>query len=67
MKVERGFKTDDVIYECLLLGEEIGELFKAVRKAETGRIAEDSESHEVSDELGRLFDLSMQHRFPDGS
>ncbi len=52
MKVERGFRTDDVIYECFLLGEELGELFKAVRKAEgSGRIADDSVAGNVGDEL----------------
>lgn len=30
---ERGFAQQDVVEKCLLLGEEVGELFKAVRKA----------------------------------
>ncbi|NKB65822.1 MAG: hypothetical protein GKR89_02060 [Candidatus Latescibacteria bacterium] len=52
MKLERGFRTDDTIYECFLLGEELGELFKAVRKAEgSGRIANDSTAGEVGEEL----------------
>ncbi len=32
MKEERGFNTTDKVYECMLLGEEVGELFAAVRK-----------------------------------
>lgn len=31
---ERGFSNRDVMQRCLLLGEEVGELFKAVRKHE---------------------------------
>ncbi len=31
---ERGFESQGPIDKCLLLGEEVGELFKAVRKAE---------------------------------
>lgn len=32
MEVARGFAHRDVVSQCLLLGEEVGELFKAVRK-----------------------------------
>ncbi|MEW5851544.1 MAG: MazG nucleotide pyrophosphohydrolase domain-containing protein [Myxococcota bacterium] len=32
LEVERGFAQQDVLQKCLLLGEEVGELFKAVRK-----------------------------------
>jgi NTP pyrophosphatase (non-canonical NTP hydrolase) len=34
LEKERGFEKQDVLQKCLLLGEEIGELFKAVRKME---------------------------------
>jgi len=34
LEKERGFADDDVIKKCLLLSEEVGELFKAVRKSE---------------------------------
>lgn len=34
LEKERGFEQQDVIQKCLLLGEEIGELFKAIRKME---------------------------------
>lgn len=33
---ERGFTEDSVIHKCLLLGEEVGELFKAIRKGDSG-------------------------------
>jgi NTP pyrophosphatase (non-canonical NTP hydrolase) len=32
MEEERGFSHVDVVQQCLLLGEEVGELFKAIRK-----------------------------------
>lgn len=34
LEVERGFIDQTVLMKCLMLGEETGELFKAVRKAE---------------------------------
>lgn len=34
LEVERGFIDQTVLMKCLMLGEEAGELFKAVRKAE---------------------------------
>ena len=33
LEIQRGFIDQDIIVKCLLLGEEMGELFKAVRKA----------------------------------
>ena len=35
LELERGFGDQNVVQKCLLLGEEIGELFKAVRKIES--------------------------------
>lgn len=34
LEKERGFTDFTVLQQCLMLGEEIGELFKAVRKSE---------------------------------
>lgn len=31
---ERGFTEHSILQECLFLGEEVGELFKAIRKTE---------------------------------
>ncbi|MFZ5446112.1 MAG: MazG nucleotide pyrophosphohydrolase domain-containing protein [Myxococcota bacterium] len=52
---ERGFAHQSVIEKCLLLGEEVGELFKSVRKA--SRLATDPAStvSPVSDELADVF------------
>lgn len=33
LELERGFNNQTAIEKCLLLGEEMGELFKAIRKA----------------------------------
>jgi len=32
LEQERGFQDEDVLKKCLLLGEEVGELYKAIRK-----------------------------------
>ena len=34
LEEERGFTRQDVLAKCLLLGKEVGELFKAVRKVQ---------------------------------
>jgi NTP pyrophosphatase (non-canonical NTP hydrolase) len=51
MEQERGFSERDVIQQCLLLGEEVGELFKAVRKHENIRIGTTSLVGSVHEEL----------------
>ncbi len=66
MKLERGFNTDDKIKECFLLVEEIGELFKAIRKSEGWRIdsnakAQDNVAHELADCLIFLLSIANQH------
>jgi NTP pyrophosphatase (non-canonical NTP hydrolase) len=55
MKIERGFSTDDKVYECFLLGEEMGELFKAVRKQSGWKIDDRSQSYDVAEELADCF------------
>ena len=56
MKKERGFSTDDKIYECFLLTEEVGELYKAIRKAEPGgKIDPNSAQFMVAEELADIF------------
>lgn len=52
----RGFAGDSVLQKCLLLGEEVGELFKSVRKTAgvgVGPAAQASENpaHEMADIL----------------
>jgi NTP pyrophosphatase (non-canonical NTP hydrolase) len=48
---ERGFITQTTIDKCLLLGEEVGELFKAVRKSEGLLVDSNSVFTEIGDEL----------------
>ena len=51
MEEERGFSHRDIVQQCLLLGEEVGELFKAVRKHEKMRISTTSVTGTVDEEL----------------
>ncbi len=48
---ERGFAQRGVVQQCLLLGEEVGELFKAVRKHEKMRVGTTSVTGTVDEEL----------------
>jgi NTP pyrophosphatase (non-canonical NTP hydrolase) len=54
MERERGFTERGVIQQCLLLGEEVGELFKAVRKHEQMRTATTSLTGSVDEELADI-------------
>jgi NTP pyrophosphatase (non-canonical NTP hydrolase) len=51
---ERGFSHQNVLQTCLLLGEEVGELFKAVRKSEGTSIDPASKTSTIADELADL-------------
>ncbi len=35
MEQERNFSSQTIIEKCLMLGEEVGELFKSIRKTKT--------------------------------
>ena len=48
---ERGFASQSVRDKCLLLGEETGELFKSVRRAEGMAIDEEACVRDVAHEL----------------
>ena len=52
---ERGFINQSTIDKCLLLGEEVGELFKAIRKAEGLLVDANSTFTEIGDELADIF------------
>ena len=52
IEAERGFEAQGPIDKCLLLGEEVGELFKAVRTHEG--LATDIPGGEVADELADI-------------
>lgn len=52
---ERGFIDQTTLDKCLLLGEEVGELFKAVRKSEGLAVDGNSTFTEIGDELTDIF------------
>jgi len=54
LEQERGFTEVSVIQNCLLLGEEVGELFKAVRKAEKMKVDKKSDLTSVAEELADI-------------
>lgn len=61
---ERGFSEESIVQKCLLLGEEVGELFKAVR-VESGMSVDPSAvvgstAEELADVL--LFVLAIANR-----
>lgn len=55
LELERGFNNESIIQKCLLLGEEVGELFKAIRKSENIKIDQNSKTSTVSHELADIF------------
>ncbi len=55
LETERGFASQTIIDKCLLLGEEVGELFKAVRKSEGLAVDSNSNFTEIGDELIDIF------------
>lgn len=54
LEKERGFADQDVLQKCLLLGEEVGELFKAIRKESQMSIDPNSKVSHIGDELADL-------------
>jgi NTP pyrophosphatase (non-canonical NTP hydrolase) len=54
MENERGLSTDTFHY-CLMMGEEVGELFKAIRKSEKQQIDHNSKIGSVEEELADVF------------
>lgn len=56
IELERGFGSDDVLQKCLLLGEEVGELFRSIRKSagvgvDVSREHDMNPAHELADIL----------------
>jgi NTP pyrophosphatase (non-canonical NTP hydrolase) len=62
---ERGFADQDVLQKCLMLGEEVGELFKVVRKHTNIKIDPNSQVGEAGEELTDVFIflLAIANRF----
>lgn len=74
-EVERGFADEDAIKKCLMLGEEVGELFKAIRKYENMSVDKNSKSYSVQEEMADIiimlcsianrFDVNLEKAFRD--
>jgi NTP pyrophosphatase (non-canonical NTP hydrolase) len=62
---ERGFDSESAMVKCLLLGEEIGELFKAVRYSSGLGVDQNSTGRAVGEELADVFIflLALANRF----
>ena len=54
LEKERGFTENTVIQSSLMLGEEIGELFKAIRKAEKMKVDTNSDTHHIGEEMADI-------------
>lgn len=54
MERERGFAKSPVQQQCLLLGEEVGELFKAIRKQQGLRLDAASKVGTIDEELADI-------------
>jgi len=65
LEKERGFTQQTVLQRSLLLGEEVGELFKAIRKSEKMGVDQNSEIGSVDEELADIliFVCSIANRF----
>ncbi|MFT3709365.1 MAG: MazG nucleotide pyrophosphohydrolase domain-containing protein [Archangium sp.] len=59
LEVERGFDRQTPIEKCLLLGEEVGELFKSVRKAQGLATDTQTDVSPVAEELADVFILLL--------
>lgn len=54
LETQRGFADQTAVQKCLLMGEEMGELFKAVRKREGLPIDCEAGALPIADELADL-------------
>ncbi|MGE4232469.1 MAG: MazG nucleotide pyrophosphohydrolase domain-containing protein [Bacteriovoracia bacterium] len=55
LEKERGFDKQDILIKCLLLVEEIGELYKAIRKQAKIAIDPSSKVSDVEQEIADAF------------
>jgi len=54
LEQERGFTENTVLQNALMLGEEIGELFKSIRKAEKMRLDGNSQVGKIEEEMADI-------------
>ena len=55
LEKERGFIKQTVIEKCLMLGEEVGELYKAIRKNQNISVDANSKIGSIDEELADIF------------
>jgi len=75
LEQERDFSDQNVLQKCLMLGEEVGELFKAIRKKEKIKIDANSKFGSIDEELADIiiylcaianrFDIDLEKAFRD--
>ena len=65
LEKNRGFSEQTVLQKCLMLGEEVGELFKAIRKKLNLKIDHNSEFKTIEEELADIiiFVCSIANRY----
>lgn len=65
LEEERGFAEQSVLQKCLMLGEEVGELFKAIRKQQNIKIDNNSKFGTIDEELADIliFVCSIANRY----
>jgi len=65
LEEERGFIKQTVLQKCLMLGEEVGELFKAIRKKKKIKVDHNSKFGSIDEELADIiiFVCSIANRF----
>ena len=71
LELDRGFSDQTAIEKCLLLGEEMGELFKAVRKAMNLKMDINASTGSIKEEIADMviylcaisnrFEIDMEH------
>lgn len=73
LELDRGFSDQTAIEKCLLLGEEMGELFKAVRKAMNLKMDVKASTGSIREEIADMviylcaianrFEIDMEQAF----
>jgi NTP pyrophosphatase (non-canonical NTP hydrolase) len=54
LEQERGFTENTILQNALMLGEEMGELFKSIRKAEKMRLDGNSQVGKIEEEMADI-------------
>ncbi|MCX6824493.1 MAG: pyrophosphohydrolase [candidate division SR1 bacterium] len=73
LEEERGFTDKTILQKCLMLGEEMGELFQAIRKEENITIDHNSKFGTIEEELADIiiyicsiansYDINLEEAF----